>query len=332
MNSNESSNLSAEFAASLISMGLKSSQISKVEQGLITSKINLNKCSFNEIIEWAARNEIGSLPERQEDVNFQTDLKKNFSTAVPFEDIQGLALQKIRFFEELLDEDSGSMMKLLKKELCSMKKTKSEVHQEYLRVLREEEDLKEACFRATRSIIFKLVDNVLNFRGKKSIKIDIPSFESILLEVFRLNLLNNNQNQQLFKKYMAYIQKINGEPNFEILDIIENLSIKGTPKISTINFKRKKANDKKTEGKTKSIKDAECKPEYQNKPTDEVITNEDLYERDFRDLCVICLNKQREIVYLPCAHLLTCNSCGPLLDQCPICTQKVVSKLKIYWS
>lgn len=330
MNSS-TNNLSAEFTTSLISMGLSSSQINKITQGLAASKINLSKCSFNEIIEWAARNDLGSFFNKSnEDIN-QTATGKKFTTPTPFDEIQELAQQKNRFFEQLVDEESSIMMKLLKKELCSMKKSKNETLQEYLRVLQEGEDLKEKCFLATRSIIFTLLDNLMNIKAKKINKVDISSLESLLLEIFSLRILSKNQNQTLYKKYVIFISKRNAEPSYELLTLNEMFE-RETPKVQTSRPKNGKSIQKKTERLSRTCKETELKAENADEFNEQGATNTDIYETDFKDLCVICINQQREIVYLPCAHLLTCKSCGPLLDECPICTQKVEKKLKIFWS
>jgi hypothetical protein len=53
------------------------------------------------------------------------------------------------------------------------------------------------------------------------------------------------------------------------------------------------------------------------------------YDKEF---CVICMAKAREIVFLPCRHFLTCNSCGPKFKSCPICEKKCESQMKIFWS
>ena len=55
-------------------------------------------------------------------------------------------------------------------------------------------------------------------------------------------------------------------------------------------------------------------------------------ENESRNLCIICMNKERSMVYLPCSHLLTCSVCSPLSKQCPLCVQIITQTLKIYWS
>lgn len=44
--------------------------------------------------------------------------------------------------------------------------------------------------------------------------------------------------------------------------------------------------------------------------------------------CVVCADKQPEVVYLPCQHMSCCKACSDRLEACPICragiTQRIV--------
>ncbi len=59
-------------------------------------------------------------------------------------------------------------------------------------------------------------------------------------------------------------------------------------------------------------------------------------ERDREDkLCVICQDKEKCIMILPCRHLCICQDCqGPLLAQdsvsCPICRKPLRQTIKAY--
>ncbi len=49
--------------------------------------------------------------------------------------------------------------------------------------------------------------------------------------------------------------------------------------------------------------------------------------------CVICLEKRRQCVLLPCMHLCLCISCANSLKQkkiCPICGQSILTPKKIF--
>ena len=46
--------------------------------------------------------------------------------------------------------------------------------------------------------------------------------------------------------------------------------------------------------------------------------------------CKICLTGERNTLFLPCVHFVSCNRCGTLLKDCPLCKKHIVSTLKIY--
>ena len=45
--------------------------------------------------------------------------------------------------------------------------------------------------------------------------------------------------------------------------------------------------------------------------------------RDLEDsrLCVICLDRPRQVALQPCSHLVACETCSPRLTRCPICQE-----------
>lgn len=48
--------------------------------------------------------------------------------------------------------------------------------------------------------------------------------------------------------------------------------------------------------------------------------------------CVICYDSEAVMIFVPCGHLCTCESCSkkPNLLQCPICRGDIQQKLKVY--
>ena len=48
--------------------------------------------------------------------------------------------------------------------------------------------------------------------------------------------------------------------------------------------------------------------------------------------CVICQDRPKCMVLLPCAHLCLCDHCGPLaeMDACPMCRQPVLTRIRTY--
>lgn len=47
-------------------------------------------------------------------------------------------------------------------------------------------------------------------------------------------------------------------------------------------------------------------------------------------LCVVCLIKDKNILYLPCAHLATCLDCSYPLQTCPMCRSAVQATVRTF--
>ncbi|EFC44201.1 predicted protein [Naegleria gruberi] len=63
-----------------------------------------------------------------------------------------------------------------------------------------------------------------------------------------------------------------------------------------------------------------------------LIENE-LSDREDRERnCIVCMENQREIVFLQCKHFITCSSCADQLRECPICRQSITKSMKVILS
>jgi hypothetical protein len=54
--------------------------------------------------------------------------------------------------------------------------------------------------------------------------------------------------------------------------------------------------------------------------------------KDNTQLCVVCLDKDKQVVIKPCMHLCTCGGCALRLEVCPICRGSITSTERIYMS
>jgi baculoviral IAP repeat-containing protein 2/3 len=45
-------------------------------------------------------------------------------------------------------------------------------------------------------------------------------------------------------------------------------------------------------------------------------------------LCKICMDRELEITFIPCGHLVTCEQCAQPLKKCPICRKLIKSHVK----
>jgi hypothetical protein len=46
--------------------------------------------------------------------------------------------------------------------------------------------------------------------------------------------------------------------------------------------------------------------------------------------CTVCLDNAAIVLYLPCTHLICCNQCSLLLDECPQCRSPIDHKIHTY--
>ena len=47
-------------------------------------------------------------------------------------------------------------------------------------------------------------------------------------------------------------------------------------------------------------------------------------------LCRVCITIERDIVLMPCFHLVLCGSCLPRLSTCPVCRQPITGSMKVF--
>jgi len=45
--------------------------------------------------------------------------------------------------------------------------------------------------------------------------------------------------------------------------------------------------------------------------------------------CVICLEKRRDTIFVPCGHLGSCLKCCNDLYQCPVCRSDILNKVRV---
>lgn len=60
------------------------------------------------------------------------------------------------------------------------------------------------------------------------------------------------------------------------------------------------------------------------------LTLENKFLKDQR-LCIICFEKEKNIIFLPCRHFSTCESCSLLLKECPSCRKTIQSVEKFFF-
>jgi hypothetical protein len=43
-------------------------------------------------------------------------------------------------------------------------------------------------------------------------------------------------------------------------------------------------------------------------------------------LCIVCMEAERSVLFVPCRHAAVCAGCAAELDECPICRAPIVTK------
>jgi hypothetical protein len=70
-------------------------------------------------------------------------------------------------------------------------------------------------------------------------------------------------------------------------------------------------------------------PIKQNNEINESIKQNNEIKKDF-SLCTICMNNQKNILFLPCKHCCSCKECSEQIKECCICREQIKEKIAIY--
>ena len=46
--------------------------------------------------------------------------------------------------------------------------------------------------------------------------------------------------------------------------------------------------------------------------------------------CVVCLESARDVVFMPCFHVVSCWNCGLCVSECPVCRVAIQQKRRVY--
>ena len=61
-----------------------------------------------------------------------------------------------------------------------------------------------------------------------------------------------------------------------------------------------------------------------------ISTKEDSNSSD-KTICTLCCDEERDILFLPCSHLITCKKCAFKLQTCPNCRVKITGFIHVYF-
>ena len=58
-------------------------------------------------------------------------------------------------------------------------------------------------------------------------------------------------------------------------------------------------------------------------------SSRDLHRKESTVECIVCMDDERSILFLPCRHVACCTACADALRKCPVCRQRIDERLRI---
>lgn len=224
----------------------------------------------------------------------------------------------------------GDIIKCVNDILKKWKYTKSDVEAEILFALSYDE-LRDDLLVSLRNRLYQLIDKLFSMKIRKEAVIDIPAIETVLMNSHDLGIFSKYQVEKLKVSYIKFCRKMRTSENEALITQLESKS----KSIGLRGMAKLKLNSPEVSAESGDLAAVEKfsklpKLSDEESPDDKQAVMEGEAEEE-KELCVICMDRIREIVYLPCAHFITCPLCGPCLKECPLCAKKIDKQLKIYW-
>jgi len=185
--------------------------------------------------------------------------------------------------------------------------------------------------------VYAILTKALTMKLRKRFAPDVKKIESLLLTAFQLQLMSPKQMENVLNSYVAFCKKLNVPEEIHLVNKLEKC-IEGFGKPIRPNSPVKKPEEEKRQDDEKiPVNDDSVAKEVNEEDQNGDEATEDLPVRPIYGHvavsdCVICMEKTREIVFLPCSHFLTCPLCSPRVIKCPMCNRRIEKHLKIQWS
>jgi len=164
--------------------------------------------------------------------------------------------------------------------------------------------------------IFSVLIKILTMKVTKKDRIHVENLETALKIAFELNLFKVPQMKSLITlapKFCAKTVDKLGEETYAILE--KKYQETAAKEGNGFNFDLPDV--------LAEIKAAEEEDEEPGMKGGEV---------GDKEFCIVCMEKVREVVFMPCCHFLTCPLCSPRISKCPVCNKTVQKHLKLFWS
>lgn len=192
-----------------------------------------------------------------------------------------------------------------------------------------------------RNRIYELIQKLLNMNLKTKV-MDFKELEYVLLMSFEMRLIKTNHMETIMNGYSKYCTKVGIKADDNFMNTLDKNFIDASNSIHTGIFSgvSSQADDMKLM-EDPILKDCttltnvnhseieESKENLQAKVAKNMIKG---IKHSEKELCIVCMEKIREVVFLPCCHFLGCSDCSPKIGKCPMCTKKIEKNLKIFWS
>lgn len=223
-----------------------------------------------------------------------------------------------QIFPRLKSKDPNWLITEINDQLKSLKFKTTEGATRVMRYLESREQYPKLVeFKKT---IYQFLVKIFDMRIQPKLRVRIQELESAISNAFEMNILNHRQMKAILACYPKFCLKLMAKPNEEMLEKLNKIYAQELAKTQDPNM---------INGNDEEIQENGLGEEIGG-INEEV--DQDIIQAKEKELCIICLTRVREIVFLPCSHFLACPLCCQKVRKCPICNDDVQKCLKLYWS
>lgn len=130
------------------------------------------------------------------------------------------------------------------------------------------------------------------------------------------------EQEQMYRAMLASVQE---QAQYKIKELEKKLAQQQQP---VVDSSQKSENSKSVVDDKADSAIQPKQPKHDNNANEE---NSDINNND-KTVCIICLDKPRNMAFANCGHAVCCETCTTNLKTCPICRQAITSAIKIFLS
>eukprot|EP01084_Bolivina_argentea_P150664 263082_1 len=128
---------------------------------------------------------------------------------------------------------------------------------------------------------------------------------------------------------IEYISDNNSDNNWKIPKLEKVPKLEETPAENT-NNKIEKRNDIVNVNNSNKNMDSKSEVKKQMSEGIDVDNKDKNNEIEIEDECVVCMDKKKEYLCVPCGHLCVCVDCKDSVKQCPMCRKVSTTVIKLF--